>query len=82
MCATPGTLTGMVQQMSQTPQPGVLSSMVSGFAGFDAAHGWAVNLFVVIALSAIGVAFLAGRPRMIRWGVIAAVRCSAWPTGC
>ncbi len=69
--ATPGTLTGMVQQMSQTPQPGVLSSLVSGFAGFDAAHGWGVNLFLVIALSAIGVTFLTGRPRMIRWGVMA-----------
>ena len=38
----------MVQQMSQTPQPHLVSSLVSHFGSFDAAHGWAVNLVVVI----------------------------------
>ena len=76
--ATAGTLTGMVQQMAQTPQPSVLSSWVAAFGRFDAAHGWAVNLFVVIALSAIGAAFLSARPRLVRVGVIAgAVVCLA-----
>ena len=71
--STPGTLTGMVQQMSQTSQPHVLSAWVSAFAAFDAAHGWAVNLFVVIALGVIGAAFLTARPRIVRVAVIAGV---------
>ena len=71
--AAPGTLTAMVQQMAQTPQPHLLSSWVAGFAGFDAAHGWAVNLFAVIALAAIGATFLIARPRPVRLGVIAGV---------
>ena len=56
--ASAGTLTGMVQTMAQTPQPHALASAVSGFAGFDAAHGWAVNLFTVVALALIGAGFL------------------------
>ncbi len=71
--ATPGTLTSMVQDMAQTPQPGFLSSWVSSFAAFDANHGWAVNLFVVVALLAIGAAFLSARPRLVKMGVIAGV---------
>lgn len=71
--ATPGTLTSMVQQMAQTPQPHLLSSVVSGFAAFDAAHGWGVNLFAVVALAAIGASFLSGRPRIILVGVVAGV---------
>jgi len=71
--ASPGTLTGMVQQMAQTPQPGYLASWVSSFAAFDAAHGWAVNLFIVIALALIGSAFFSGQPRVVRIGVVAAV---------
>ncbi len=61
-----GTLTGMVQTMAGTPQPGFLSSWVSAFASFDAAHGFAVNLFVVAALAVTGAAFLSGRPALIR----------------
>jgi cytochrome oxidase Cu insertion factor (SCO1/SenC/PrrC family) len=76
--ATPGTLTSMVQQMAQTPQPHLLSQGVAGFAGFDAAHGWAVNLFAVIALATIGATFLTGRPRLVRAGlVIGVVVCLA-----
>jgi cytochrome oxidase Cu insertion factor (SCO1/SenC/PrrC family) len=67
-----GTLVGMVQSMAQTPQPRVLSSWVGSSASFDAAHGWGVNLFVVIALAAIGAAFLTARPRVARVGVAAA----------
>jgi cytochrome oxidase Cu insertion factor (SCO1/SenC/PrrC family)/uncharacterized membrane protein (Fun14 family) len=75
-----GTVTAMVQQMALTPQPRLLSSGVTAFAGFDSAHGWAVNLFVVIALATIGAAFLTGEPRLVRIGVIAgAVIClAAW----
>ncbi len=71
--ATAGTLTAMVQQMAQTSQPHLFASWVTGFAGFDAAHGWAVNLFVVIALAAIGGAFLSGRPRVVRLGLAAGI---------
>ena len=66
-----GSLTSMVQQMSQTPQPHVLSSSVAAFGRFDGAHGWAVNLFVVVALATIGVLFLTANPRLARVGVIA-----------
>ena len=71
-----GTLTSMVREMSQTPQPHLLASLVSSSGGFIATHGWEVNLFVVIALTAIGVAFLTARPSLVRGGVIAgAVLC-------
>jgi len=74
----PGTLTGMVQQMAKTPQPHLLSSWVAAFGRFDAAHGWGVNLFVVVALAAIGAAFVAARPRLVRIAVVAgAVVCLA-----
>jgi len=69
----PGTLTGMVQSMAQTSQPHLLSALVSSFASFTAAHGFAVNLFTVIALAVLGAAFLTGRPRLVRVAVIAAI---------
>ncbi len=53
-----GTLTGMVRDMSGTPQPAWIAGWVRGFASFTAAHGFAVNLFAVIALAAIGVVML------------------------
>ena len=76
--AAPGQVTGMVQQMAQTPQPSLLSGWVAAFGRFDAAHGWAVNLFVVLALAGIGAAFLSARPRLARVGVVAGtVLCAA-----
>ena len=68
-----GTLTGMVHTMAQTPQPGFLSSWVSSFGSLVAAHGWAVNLFAVVALATIGGLLLSGRPRLSLVGVIALV---------
>jgi hypothetical protein len=62
----PGTLAAMAQSMAQTPQPRFLSGWVSAFAAFDQAHGFAVNLFVVVALTVIAVAFVSGRPALIR----------------
>lgn len=68
-----GSLTAMVSQMAQTPQPQLSSSWVGAFAGFDSAHGWAVNLFVVVTLGAVGAALLAWRrPGVVRAGVAAA----------
>ena len=69
----PGTLTDMVQTMSQTPQPRVLSALVASFGSFDAAHGFAVNLFVVIALAALGIAFLTGQRKVVRAAVAAGI---------
>jgi cytochrome oxidase Cu insertion factor (SCO1/SenC/PrrC family) len=58
-----GTLTGMVSSMASTSQPAFLEAWVRSFASFTAAHGFAVNLFVVIALAAIGAVLLsAGLP--------------------
>ncbi len=68
-----GTLTEMVRQMSHTPQPAMLSSWVAKFASFDAAHGWGVNLFIVIALASIGVGFLSGTPRVVRCTVVVTI---------
>ncbi len=71
--ATPGTLPAMVRQMSQTAQPGFLSSTVRAFGDFDASHGWAVNLFVVVALAAIGIAFCTAHEKVVRPALVAAV---------
>jgi cytochrome oxidase Cu insertion factor (SCO1/SenC/PrrC family) len=68
-----GSLPAMVQSMAQSPQPHVFSSWAASFESFDAAHGWGVNLFVVIALAAIGITFLTARPRLTRIGLAAAV---------
>jgi cytochrome oxidase Cu insertion factor (SCO1/SenC/PrrC family) len=69
--STPGSLTGMVQDMATTPQPHVLSSWVSAFGTFDAAHGWGVNLFSVLALAVIGTLFVTSRRRLLFAGVVA-----------
>ena len=63
----PGTLSGMVQSMSGTPQPHFLSSLLSAFGSFAASNGFAVNLVVVIAFAAMGAIFLTGRPRLVRY---------------
>jgi len=68
-----GALTSMVGQMSQTPQPHVLSSLLGSFESFVSSSGPAVNLFVVAALTAIGLAFLSGRPRLVRAGVLGGI---------
>jgi cytochrome oxidase Cu insertion factor (SCO1/SenC/PrrC family) len=68
-----GTLAGMTSDMAQTPQPGFLAAWVNAFTAFDEAHGFAVNLFAVVALAAIGAAFLTGRRRLVRPAVIAFV---------
>ena len=65
----PGTLSGMVKEMADTPQPRFLSSLLSGSASFATRYGFAVNLVVVIALAAIGAAFLTGRPRLVRYAM-------------
>jgi cytochrome oxidase Cu insertion factor (SCO1/SenC/PrrC family) len=69
-----GTLTGMIRSMAATPQPALLAGWVRSFAGFTAAHGFAVNLFAVIALAVIGAGLLTaggGRPGLLRLTIIA-----------
>jgi cytochrome oxidase Cu insertion factor (SCO1/SenC/PrrC family) len=69
-----GTLTGMIRSMAATPQPALLAGWVRSFAGFTAAHGFAVNLFAVIALAVIGAGLLTaggGRPGLLRLAIIA-----------
>jgi cytochrome oxidase Cu insertion factor (SCO1/SenC/PrrC family) len=62
----PGSLAGMTASMASTPQPHLLSSWINAFTAFDEAHGFAVNLFAVVALAVIGAAFVTCRPRLIR----------------
>lgn len=68
--STPGTLAGMAQSMVATSQPHFLSSWVAAFASFDLAHGFAVNLFVVVALALLGFVFLAGRTPVLLYAVV------------
>ncbi len=67
----PGTLTSMIQSMASTRQPAILARWVSGFGSFTAAHGFAVNLFAVVALALIGTGLLSGQPRLLRPTIIA-----------
>jgi cytochrome oxidase Cu insertion factor (SCO1/SenC/PrrC family) len=68
---SPGTLAGMTGTMAHTPQPGFLSAWMNAFTSFDEAHGFAVNLFVVVVLAVIGGVFLTGQPRLVRPALIA-----------
>jgi cytochrome oxidase Cu insertion factor (SCO1/SenC/PrrC family) len=71
-----GTLAAFAREMAGVPQPSVFAAGPRSFASFDAAHGWAVNLVVVVLLIGIGVIFVAGRGRLLRVGVIAgAILC-------
>jgi cytochrome oxidase Cu insertion factor (SCO1/SenC/PrrC family) len=51
----------------------VLSSWLGSFGTFVEAHGWGVNLFVVIALAGVGALLLSGRRELIRGGLVAFV---------
>jgi cytochrome oxidase Cu insertion factor (SCO1/SenC/PrrC family) len=71
-----GTLTSMVSSMASTPQPKLFAGWAASFESFTAGHGFAVNLFAVIALAALGTCFLvaaAGRaPRRLIQATVAA----------
>jgi hypothetical protein len=68
-----GSLSTMVRQMAQTPQPRFLAGVLSDFAGFTASHAVAVNLVTVVALAAIGLAFLSGRSRLVVPAILTAL---------
>ncbi len=61
----PGAIAAMAGSMSGTPQPHLLSVLVSDFGKVDASHGFAVNLIVVLLLAAIGIALLSGKRRVL-----------------
>lgn len=67
-----GTLTGMVSSMAQVSQPAAQAAVISAFASFTGAHGFAVNLFAVLALGALGATLVTGRPKLLRIAVPAA----------
>lgn len=64
-----GSTAAMIGTMVSTPQPHYLHQIVSGAESFTAAHGWGVNLFAVTALAAMGVLFLSGQRRLVRYAV-------------
>lgn len=66
-----GPVATMARTMSGTSQPHFLSSWLIAFSSFDAAHGFAVNLFVVVILGVTGLAFVAGRTRFLPVAVVA-----------
>jgi cytochrome oxidase Cu insertion factor (SCO1/SenC/PrrC family) len=73
-----GTLAGMIGSMTGTSQPHYLYLIVSGASSFTSAHGWAVNLFAVVALAVLGAAFLTGYRPVVRYAVwLAACFCLA-----
>jgi cytochrome oxidase Cu insertion factor (SCO1/SenC/PrrC family) len=73
-----GTLAAMTQSMALAPQPHGQADLLSAFAAFTSANGFAVNAFAVVALGALGVVIASGRPRLLRAAVPAvAVFCLA-----
>jgi cytochrome oxidase Cu insertion factor (SCO1/SenC/PrrC family) len=67
-----GALPGMVSAMAQISQPHAQAAMVAAFASFTGTHAFAVNLFVVVVLAALGAALASGQPRLVRVAVPAA----------
>jgi hypothetical protein len=68
-----GSLSTMVREMAQTPQPRFLAGVLSDFAGFSASHAVAVNVVTVVTLAAIGLAFLSGRSRLVLPAILTAL---------
>ncbi len=73
-----GRVPSMASSMATTRQPPALASAVAAFGRLAASHGLVVNLVVVLALAFVGVALLAGRPRLATVGVaVATALCLA-----
>ncbi|HXY43959.1 MAG TPA: hypothetical protein VEH29_07215 [Acidimicrobiales bacterium] len=68
-----GVLTSRLSTMAATPQPRYVASWVTSFGAFAAAHGFALNLFVVVVLAVIGLAFMSRRTTVVRSAVVASV---------
>jgi cytochrome oxidase Cu insertion factor (SCO1/SenC/PrrC family) len=67
--AVPGLTAAMASQMAAVSQPGVTAAVVRWFSRVDAAHGWGVNLFAVVALIGLGALLCAGTRRAVAIGV-------------
>jgi cytochrome oxidase Cu insertion factor (SCO1/SenC/PrrC family) len=78
-----GGLSSMIPSMAQTPQPGVLTSVLRWTGSLDTAHGWAINLGVVLFLVAAGTALLLARGRLLVWtvGVVSVASLAVWVIG-
>lgn len=68
-----GSLVTMVRTMATTSQPAVFAGWVKAFSGFDGAHGWAVNLVVVVVLACMGLMLVSGRRLAVAVAVAVAV---------
>jgi cytochrome oxidase Cu insertion factor (SCO1/SenC/PrrC family) len=66
-----GQVASMASAMETTPQPSVFSRLVADFGVFDAHNAFAVNLFVVVVLAAVGLVFLSGYRRLMLPAVVA-----------
>jgi cytochrome oxidase Cu insertion factor (SCO1/SenC/PrrC family) len=76
--AAPGLTAAMASQMASTPQPRATAAMVRFFLRVDDAHGFAVNLLVVVTLVAIGALLLVATRRTVFVAVVAGlVACTA-----
>ena len=78
----PSGLAAMIKSMAGTSQPHAFEAIVSWFGNFTAAHGFAVNLAAVLALTVVGaglfIAAVRADVRLARIAVIAgAVFCLA-----
>jgi cytochrome oxidase Cu insertion factor (SCO1/SenC/PrrC family) len=74
----PGNLASMIQGMAQTSQPRFLSLLVNAFGTFAAGHGFAVNLVLVVAMAATGLALASGRRAVLRPAIgLLVVLCAA-----
>jgi cytochrome oxidase Cu insertion factor (SCO1/SenC/PrrC family) len=74
----PGNLASMVQGMAQTSQPRFLSSLVNAFGTFAAGHGFAVNLVLVVAMAASGLALASRWQAVLRPAIgLLLVLCAA-----
>ena len=70
-------------QMAQTPQPHLLASWVAAFGDVRRRPRLGASTsFVVVALAAIGAAFLSAQPPARALRAWSPASCSAWPTGC
>jgi cytochrome oxidase Cu insertion factor (SCO1/SenC/PrrC family) len=67
--AAPGLTAAMAAQMAAVSQPGVTAAMVRWFSRVDAAHGWGINLVVVVSLVGLGSLLAVGTRRAVAIGV-------------
>jgi cytochrome oxidase Cu insertion factor (SCO1/SenC/PrrC family) len=65
-----GSLAAMTNQMSQTSQPRVISTLISSFSRLVSNHGWSVNLVVVLLLATGGIALMSRRPRVLQAAIV------------